>query len=240
VLATAAATLPVGWAIVIAVVPSAISALALIGGWRQQSAARTQQATEHAANLKQQKDQLDETLKQQKDQLDATLKQQQGQFVATTTLQRNQQAESLNHDREQQERLLEHERLRDDMHEARTVLDDATRALHEADHRRRAIIGDIDDDDKREALRLAGLALDQSKQQIAFRFGRRHPLTTAFERCADTMAQLFGATQFSELFELSDRNRRLTAAGEQFEALWPAFIDAATAYAGVELWPRQP
>lgn len=42
----------------------------------------------------------------------------------------------------QQTRTLRHERRRDDLSEVRSVLDDATRALHEADHRRRDIIRD--------------------------------------------------------------------------------------------------
>ncbi len=204
-LATAAVTLPLWASIVIAVVPLVISALALIGGWRQQAATRAQQATEQTTSLEQQRDQL---------------------------------TSNLNHDREQQARMLEHERRQDDLREARGVLDDAARALHEADHRRRDILGDITNPEKREALRLAGLALDQLKERIAIRFGLRHEVTTTFAACANEMVQVFGATKFVELFGLSDRNRRLVGAGERFEALWPAFIDAATAYAGVDLMPR--
>jgi hypothetical protein len=52
------------------------------------------------------------------------------------------------------------------------------------------------------------------------------------------MLEVFGSTQYPELFELSDRAERLQKAGKEFEALWPEFIDAATTYAGVDLETR--
>jgi hypothetical protein len=139
----------------------------------------------------------------------------------------------------QQTRLLRHERRRDDLRETRGVLDDAARALHLADHCRRAIIGDLDNPEKREALRLAGLALDEIKQRLAIRFGRKHVVTTTCADCADAMLDVFGATQFAGLFTLPERAKRLEAAGRDFEARWPRFIDAATSCAGVELPARE-
>jgi hypothetical protein len=205
-LVTATATLPLWASIMIAVVPLVISAMALIGGWRQQTASRAQQATEHTANLKQQEVQLTATLGQQRDQ---------------------------------QAQMLEHQRRQDDLRETRGVLDDAARALHSADHRRRAMINDLDNQGKREALRVAGLALDEIKERLAIRFGREQIVTTTFADCADAIVGVFGATQFAELSTLPERANRLEAAGRDFEARWPSFIDAATACAGVELPARE-
>lgn len=85
---------------------------------------------------------------------------------------------------------------------------------------------------------MAGFDLDAVKERIAIRFGREHQVTRGCAACADAMLEVFGATKYAELFDLSDRTRRLDAAGKKFEQLWPAFIDAATAYAGVELDTR--
>jgi hypothetical protein len=148
------------------------------------------------------------------------------------------QTATLEQERERQTRLLRHERQRDDLREVRSVLDDAARALHEADHRRRDMIRDLDNETKREALRRAGVVLDELKERIAIRFGREHEVTKTFAACADAMLEVFGATQFADLFELSDLVERMNAAGEKFERLQPDFVDAATAHAGVELVAR--
>jgi hypothetical protein len=151
---------------------------------------------------------------------------------------KQQQAATLRQQAKQHAATLQHERLRDDLREARGVLDDAARALHEADHRRRSIIGQLDNETKRESLRVAGLTLDEIEERIAIRFGRGHIVTISFGACAEAMLDVFGATQYPELFELADRAERLRKAGREFEALWPAFVDATTAYAGVDLEVR--
>lgn len=224
-LVTAAATLPLGWSIVIAVVPLVISLVALIGGWRQQSAARTQQATEHSANLEGQKEQLAATLDQQKAQLTATLEQQ-----------REQLDENLNHDREQQARTLEHERRQDDLREARGVLDDAAIALAEADDRRRDFLGDYGNRQKRQAVGAIGKRLDELQQRLAIRFGREHEVARSFARCSDALLRMFGATIFADDID----RESVDAAHRHFMRSRAEFTDAATAYAGVELVPRQP
>jgi hypothetical protein len=161
-----------------------------------------------------------------------------GVAVIALIVGKQQQAATLRHQAKQHAATLQNERLRDDLGEARGVLDDAARALHDADHKRRAIIGDLDNDAKREALRVAGHRLDEIEQRIGIRFGRGHIVTISFGACAEAMLNVFGATQYPELFDLADRTDRLRTAGREFEALWPAFIDAATAYAGVDLEQR--
>src|SRR5947207_15418744 len=103
--------------------------------------------------------------------------------------------------------MLRHERRRDDMGDVRTVVDDAARALHEADHRRRDTIRDLDNPAKREALRRAGSALDELRQRIAIRFGREHVVTTTYGACAEAVLEVFGATQLAGLSDVSKRQR---------------------------------
>jgi hypothetical protein len=80
---------------------------------------------------------------------------------------KQQQTATLRAQSNQHSATLRHERVQEDLREVRGVLDDAAQALHEADHRRRAIIGDLDDESKREALRVAGLRLDEIEERIA-------------------------------------------------------------------------
>lgn len=167
-----------------------------------------------------------------------TLAQQRTQHEASLRQQREELEKTLDQQREQHAQMLSHERHRDDLSEVRAMLDDAARALNNADHRRRDIIGDIENETKRRALGEAGLGLDELKLRVALRFGREHEVTRTWEACADALLEVFGATQFPELFELSDRSARLRVAGEAFEQRQPAFIDAATAHAGVDLAAR--
>jgi CRISPR/Cas system CSM-associated protein Csm2 small subunit len=200
-LVTAATTLPLGWAIVIAVVPLLISALALIGGWKQQSAARTEQAREHAAALEQQREQL---------------------------------TANLSHDREQQARMLEHERRQDDLREARGVVDEAARALHEANRAWRKLLGDADARRMKEEFREAVRAVEEVGQRIAIRFGREHPVTKAFNECVDGMPDALDAVDRED----EDNRHRVGEAGQKLRQALPVFIEAATSYAGVDLSPR--
>lgn len=211
-LETAATTLSLGWSVVIAVVPLVISALALIGGWIQQSKARAQQAKEHTTNLDQQKAQLTATLDEQRQQLAATLA----------------------HDRDQQARTLEHERRLDDLREARGVFDDAAIALAEADDRRRDFLGDDRNRSKREAVGAAGKRLDELQQRLAIRFGREHEVSRGYARCSDALLRLVAATIFEEDID----QQRVDAAHRMFMQARGMFTDAATAYAGVELAPQ--
>jgi hypothetical protein len=151
-----------------------------------------------------------------------------------------QQRQQLEQQADQFAETLRHERQRDDLSEVRSVLDDAALALHEADHRLSDLLGDIDNETKREALRLGIRAVDQLNERIAIRFGVSHIVTTTYEACAMEMDKIYPATQFPGTIGLSQRNRIFGGARDRFEALWPAFMDAATAYAGVELQARPP
>jgi hypothetical protein len=201
---TTATTLPLWASIVIAVVPLVISLVALVGGWKQQSASRRQQAAEHTANLGQQKTQLTETLQ---------------------------------HDSTQQAQTLEHQRRQEDLREARSVLDDAARALQQADHRRRALYQDLDNTKKRKALRVVAVVLDEIIARLKVRFGREHVVTVTFSDCTEAVFEAFKAAQGGLDVTLSQRTTQFNAAGVDFETHWAAFSDAANAYAGIELTP---
>jgi hypothetical protein len=221
---TAAATPPLWASIVIAVVPLVISGAALFVGWKQQQATLGQQATQHAATLEQQRAGLAATLEQQKAELTATLNQQRDQLKA-----------NLEHDREQQARTLEHERRKDDLSEARRVLDDAARAVNEADRCHRDIHDDLGNEDKKEALKQAGRKLDETTQRLAIRFGLGYEVTADMISCVELSLVVFGATTHWSLGEHDYGRKEARRAMAEFEDAMAQFIDAATRHAGVEL-----
>ena len=133
----------------------------------------------------------------------------------------------------QQERTLRHERLRDDLREARSILDDAAKGLANVDDIRRDFIGDYHNVDKRVWLGEQGKLLDVLRSRIAIRFGRKHELTSTFEECIEAMLELFAATRDKDSID----PQRVVLANDDFERWTTAFVDAATARAGIELDP---
>jgi hypothetical protein len=162
----------------------------------------------------------DATLRQQREQLDASLAQ---------------QREQLRQQAEQQTATLRHERQRDDLSEVRRVLDDAARALAEADRCHRDIYDDLGNVDKRQALKSAGRTLDEVKQRLAIRFGSEHEVTTDMAACVEVSLEVFGATLHWDLEDRDHARRQARRAMETFEPMWRRFIGAATRYAGVIL-----
>jgi hypothetical protein len=136
----------------------------------------------------------------------------------------------------QQERTLRHERLRDDLREARSILDDAATGLASVDDIRRDIIGDYHNVDKWTRLGRQGKVLETLRSRIAIRFGREHELTSTYEECIEATLELFAATSGVDSID----PQHVVLASDDFERWSAAFVDAATARAGVELNARAP
>lgn len=168
---------------------------------------------QQAKTLQQQRDQLTETFKQQREQLSA----------------------NLDHERQQQEQLLRHERQQDDLSEVRSVLDDAARALNEADRCHRDIYDDLGNADKKETLKHAGRTLDEVNQRLAIRFGSDHEVTAEMTTCVGLSLQVFGATLDWSLKDYDFARDKAKRAMTDFEPAWRRFISAATRHAGVDL-----
>jgi hypothetical protein len=152
--------------------------------------------------------------------------------------QRRQLDSTLAQQRTQQEQMLRHERQRDDLSEVRRVLDDAARALTEADRCHRDIYDDLGNVDKREALKHAGRTLDEVKQRLAIRFGSDHEGTTDMAACVELSLQVFGARLHWDLDDRDHAKQQARRAMEEFEPAWRKFIGAATRRAGVVLPDR--
>lgn len=160
------------------------------------------------------------------------------QQANTLQQQRDQLSVNLDHDREQQERMLRHERQRDDLSEVRRVLDDAARALTEADRCHRDIYDDLGNADKKEALKQAGRKLDEVKQRLAIRFGSDHEVTADMTTCVELSLRVFGATLDWSLKDYDHARNKAKRAMTDFEPAWRKFISAATRHAGVDLPAR--
>jgi hypothetical protein len=153
------------------------------------------------------------------------------QQAKTLNQARDQHTATLKQQDDQQGRMLRHERQLDDLREVRSVLDDAAVALAKADDSRRDFIGDYHNKTKRQAVGEAGKRLDELQPRLAVRFGREHEVATSFARCSDALLRLFAATVFED--DIDRENVKI--AHESFSRYRAAFVDAATARAGVEL-----
>jgi hypothetical protein len=142
----------------------------------------------------------------------------------------------------QQNKTLHQQARQDDLTQARIVLEDAARALHMADQRRRALIDAYHDREKRAALRGAGQQLDEMIARLEIRFGRKHPVTERFSACVETVLALHHAIGDVQLDDdEAQAARSFRALGNEFaHELRPAFVDAAVAYAGLALEHRTP
>jgi hypothetical protein len=208
----AVTVVPLWTSIVLALASPLVAAVAVWVGKRSTTAA-----------VRQQREQLDATLAQQRDQL---------------RQQAEQQTASLRHEREQQEQMLRHERHRDDLSEVRRVLDDAARALTQADRYHRDIYDDLGNLAKREALKNAGRTLDEVEQRLAIRFGSDHEVTRAMAACVELSLHVFGARLHWDLDDRDHARQQARRAMEEFEPAWRTFISAATRHAGVVLPDR--
>ena len=126
--------------------------------------------------------------------------------------------------------------MRDDLREARSILDDAAKGLAKIDDIRRDFIGDYHNVDKRVWLGEQGKVLDELRSWVAIRFGRAHELTSTFDECTEAALELFAATRDKDSID----PQRVVLANDDFERWTAAFVDAATARAGVELDARAP
>jgi hypothetical protein len=166
---------------------------------------------------------------------DATLGQQREQLEQ----QRGQQRDQLKQEREQHEQMLRHQRQRDDLSEVRSVLDDAVRALNEADRCHRDLYDDLGNAEKVEALKLAGRKLDEVKQRLAIRFGSDHEVTTTFATCVELSLGVFAAKTHWRLEDHTYASETAKRAMYEFETARRTFTTAATRHAGVVL-PDEP
>jgi hypothetical protein len=141
----------------------------------------------------------------------------------------------------QQNKTLRQQSRHDDLAEARTVLDDAARALHEADKHRRDLIGAYHDKAKRQALAAAGSELDEMTARIEIRFGREHLVTKTFSASVEAVLALYQSISDIRLEDDSPAaSREFKSVGAKFEGeLRPAFVDAAVAYTRVDLEDRE-
>jgi hypothetical protein len=138
--------------------------------------------------------------------------------VAALILGRKQQAATLEQQNAQQARTLDHERQRDDLREVRSVLDDAARALADAENRWRAMFDDPNEElthSGRPALFQAGHRLEELKLRIAIRFGREHEVTSAFDECADSVLDA-GSRPWRERHS----NRQVSTSSTRGEGSW--------------------
>jgi hypothetical protein len=131
--------------------------------------------------------------------------------------------------------MLRHERQRDDLSEVRSCLDDATRALNEADRCHRDLHGDLGNHDKIVALMNAGRRLDEVKHRLAIRFGSDHEVTTAMTVCVELSLKVYTATTQRRLGERAYARKQGKLATTEFEPAWRDFISAAIRHAGVDL-----
>jgi hypothetical protein len=137
----------------------------------------------------------------------------------------------------QQNKTLRQQCRHDDLAEARRVLDDAARALHNADKYRLDLIGAYHDKAKRQALSAAGTELDEMTARIEIRFGREHRVTKTFSASTEAVLALYQSISDIRLDDDSlTATREFKSVGAKFEdELRPAFVDAAVAYTRVEL-----
>jgi hypothetical protein len=146
-----------------------------------------------------------------------------------------QQHQQLKQQAEQVVETLRHERQRDDLSEVRRLLDDAARALAEADRCHRDIYDDLGNEEKRDALMKAGRELEEIKQRIAIRFGPDHEVTHNIDACADVSLEVFGATTHWKLGDHQYAIDQAKGARDEFEVASRAFVTATVRYAGVDL-----
>jgi hypothetical protein len=124
VLLASVTVLPLWASIVLALASPAVAAVAILIGKHTQDATLRQQQEQLTQQLAQQRDQFEQQLALQREELEN---------------QRNIQTDQLTDQDYQHHETLRHERQRDDLREVRSVLDDAVRALNEADRIHRDI-----------------------------------------------------------------------------------------------------
>jgi hypothetical protein len=74
------------------------------------------------------------------------------------------------------------------------LLDDAARALNEADRCHRDIYDDLGSAEKKKALMHAGRAMEEMEQRLAIRFGSEYEIRVDMAACIEYTLRVFGAT----------------------------------------------
>lgn len=143
----------------------------------------------------------------------------------------------------QQAKTLNEQRRQEDLRAARDLLDEAARGLSDADHRRRGLIRNLDDDYAAASLNDSGKTLDEPDARLAIHFGRGHQVRVTFHECVEAVLNLsmIARNRQPEHNAMALAKDQFESTGTKFETqLWPAFTDAAVAYAGLGQAAKSP